>query len=197
MYRISRRARTYVLSALFAAAIAPSQARAQSLRDFATGMTDTLQVAVDLLPQEFTNVRLGIGPSLTPYYEGDDDYDIDLIPAISVRYRDLVEVNNNEVRIIAFNRLVNADAGTMGAGNLRFGPTTSIDFGRDEEVSPDLTGLGEVGDSLELGAFVSYTEGRMRLRARARHDIISGHGGGTVRFDAAYTLLQTARWRSA
>jgi outer membrane scaffolding protein for murein synthesis (MipA/OmpV family) len=191
MNRISLRA-AYVLGALCAASTVPSPAHAQNLNDFATSMTDTLQAAIDLLPQEITNIRLGAGPSLTPHYEGDDKYDLKPIPAISLRYQDLVEVNNNEVRIIALNRLFNADAGDIGAGNLRVGPTVSIDFGRDEDASPDLTGLGDVDTSLELGAFVSYTEGRMRLRARARHDVIDGHGGGTVRLDAAYTVFRAA-----
>jgi outer membrane protein len=133
-----------------------------------------------------------LGPSLTPHYEGDDKYKFSVIPAISLRYQDLVEVNNNEVRIIAFNRLFNADAGKMGGGSLRIGPTVSVDFGRDEGDSPDLIGLGDVGTSLEVGAFVAYTQGRMRFRARARHDIISGHGGGTMRLDAAYTVFQAA-----
>ena len=178
-----------IVGALFAAA---APAKAQNVNDFATGMTDTLQAAIDLLPQDITNIRLGLGPSMTPHYEGDDKYKFSVIPAISLRYQNLVEVNNNEVRVIAFNRLFNSDAGNDVTGNLRIGPTVSVDFGRDEEDSPDLTGLGDVGTSLELGAFVSYTQGPMRLRARARHDITSGHGGGTVRLDAAYTVFQTA-----
>ncbi|MGE4063287.1 MAG: MipA/OmpV family protein [Rhodospirillaceae bacterium] len=180
-----------VLGALFAAT-APARAQNISVNDFATSMTDTLQAAIDLLPQEITNIRLGLGPSLSPYYEGDDKHNLSLIPAVSLRYEDLIEVNNNEVRIIAFNRLFNAEAGELGSGSLRIGPTLSVDFGRDEGDSPDLIGLGDVDTSLEFGAFVAYTQGRMRLRARARHDVISGHGGGTLRLDAAYTVFRAA-----
>lgn len=188
MKKFSARA-AFVLSALVAGA---APAKAQNFNDFATGMTDTLQAAIDLLPQDVTNVRLGLGPSLAPYYEGDDKIKVGVIPAISLRYRDLVEVNNNEVRLIAFNRLLNSDTNDASGGNLRVGPTISVDFGRDEDVSSDLTGLGNVGDSIELGAFVAYTQGPMRLRARARHDVISGHGGGSVRLDAGYTVFQAA-----
>lgn len=188
MKKTSLRA-AFVFGAL---AVAAAPARAQNLNDFATGMTDTLQAAIDLLPQEITNIRLGLGPSLTPHYEGDDNLDFSILPAISLRYQDLVEVNNNEVRLIAFNRLFNAEAGSVGTGSLRIGPTVSVDFGREENDSPDLIGLGDVSTSLELGAFVAYTQGRMRLRARARHDIISGHDGGSVRLDAAYTVFQAA-----
>jgi outer membrane protein len=155
-------------------------------------MTDSLQAAIDLLPQDITNIRLGLGPSMTPRYEGDNNYKFSVIPAISLRYKDLVEVNNNEVRLIAFNRMFNADTGNDATGNLRVGPTVSVDFGRAEDDSPDLTGLGGISTSLELGAFISYTQGPMRLRARARHDIMSGHGGGTMRLDAAYTIFQAA-----
>lgn len=195
MTKIVSRARlaVHTLAVLMGALFAAAPARAQNFDDFATGMTDTLQAAIDLLPQEITNIRLGLGPSITPHYEGDDKYNISVIPAVSLRYQDLVEVNNNEVRIIAFNRLFASagDINTIG-GSLRIGPTVSIDFGRDEDDSPDLTGLGDVDTSLELGAFVAYTRGRMRLRARARHDVIDGHSGGTVRLDAAYTVFQSA-----
>lgn len=183
--------------ALAGALLAASGARAQSfksftLSDFATGMTDTLQSAIDLLPQEISNIRLGLGPSISPRYEGDNKYNISIIPAISLRYEDVVEVYNNEVRVTAFNRIFNAETGNARTGNLRVGPTVSVDFGRDEDDSPDLAGLGDVGTSFELGAFVSYTKGPMRLRARARHDVIGGHDGGTLRLDAAYTILQAA-----
>lgn len=188
MNKFSARA-AFIMGALLAAT---TPAKAQNVNDFATGMTDTLQAAIDLLPQEITNIRLGLGPSFSPRYEGDDKLKFSILPAISLRYEDLVEVNNNEVRLIAFNRLFNADTGDDARGNLRIGPTVSIDFGRDEDDSPDLTGLGNIGTSLELGAFVSYTQGRMRLRARARHDVISGHDGGSVRLDAAYTVFQSA-----
>ncbi|MCA0201355.1 MAG: MipA/OmpV family protein [Proteobacteria bacterium] len=179
-----------LMGALFAAT--PARAQSFRLNEFATGMTDTLQSAIDLLPQSITNIRLGVGPSISPHYEGDNKYKVNVIPAVSLRWRDLVEVNNNEVRIIAFNKLFNADGGNVAGGNLRFGPTVSVDFGRDEDRSPDLRGLGDVDTSLEVGAFVAYTEGHMRLRARARHDIIDGHGGGTLRLDAAYTVFQAA-----
>ncbi|MGE3332053.1 MAG: MipA/OmpV family protein [Rhodospirillaceae bacterium] len=180
----------FCMGVLFAGS--PAHAQNFNFNDFATGMTDTLQSAIDLLPQDITNIRLGVGPSISPYYEGDDKYDLSVIPAVSLRWRDLIEVNNNEVRVIAFNKLLNADGGNVGGGNLRIGPTVSIDFGRDEDRSPDLRGLGDVNTSMELGAFVAYTQGPMRLRARARHDIIDGHGGGTVRLDAAYTVFQAA-----
>ena len=52
-----------------------------------------------------------------------------------------------------------------------------------------ITGERRKKRKAELGAFIAYTEGRMRLRARARHDIIDGHGGGTLRLDAAYTAI--------
>lgn len=180
------------LAVLLGAQFASAPARAQSFNDFATSMTDTLQAAIDMLPQDITNIRLGLGPSIAPYYEGDNRYEISVIPAVSLRWRDLVEVNNNEVRLVAFNKLFNAERGNVGGGNLRFGPTVSVDFGREQDRSPDLRGLGDVDTSLEVGAFVAYTQGPMRLRARARHDIIDGHGGGTLRFDAAYTILQAA-----
>jgi outer membrane protein len=188
----ARQSKRAGLAFLFGAIFASSGAQAQNVREFATGMTDTLQSAIDLLPQDITNIRLGLGPSIAPRYEGDNNHKVSVIPVISLRYKDLVEVNNNEVRLIAFNRMFNAQSGDNRSGNLRIGPTVSFDFGRDEDDSPDLAGLGDVGGSFELGAFVSYTKDRMRVRARARHDVTSGHKGGTVRLDAAYTVFRLA-----
>jgi outer membrane protein len=54
--------------------------------------------------------------------------------------------------------------------------------------------MGNVGTALELGAFVSYTfPGGSRVRLRARHDVISGHGGAIATADYLVPLLRTNR----
>lgn len=178
-------------AALFAATpliAAPARAQNFGLDQAAISLTDTLQIAVDLLPPGVTNVRLGLGPVIRPNYEGSDDNNIDPVPAISLRYKNLVEVDNNEVKVTAFNRLFNASTNTGNGSSIRVGPLVSFNFGRNENNSPDLRGLGDVGTSLELGAFVSYIfQDGSRARIRARHDVISGHDGGTVSVDLILT----------
>ncbi len=168
-------------------------AQAQSIERAATGLTDTLQSAIDLLPEDVTNIRLGLGPAISPAYEGSDDYKIQPVPVISLRYKNLIEVDNNEIKIIAFNH--GFQSGTRFAGGtLRFGPLVSLNFGRSEGDSTDLVGMGDVGTSLELGAFVSYTVNKTRVRVRARQDVLGGHNGATVQFDVAQTFYRDGRF---
>jgi outer membrane scaffolding protein for murein synthesis (MipA/OmpV family) len=170
-------------------------AQSQSFDNLTEGLTDALQTAIDLLPPDVTNVRLGLGPVISPDYEGSDDYDIDPVPAVSLRYGNFLEVDNNEVKLTAFNRLLRADANMGGGSSLRAGPLIRIDFGRDQSDSPDLAGMGDVNVALELGAFVSYQlPGGTRLRLRARHDVIDGHGGMLAIADVIQPFIRTAQF---
>jgi len=184
------------LSAAFVLAAAPlaaTDARAQNLDRMADALTDTLQTAVDLLPPDVTNVRLGLGPVISPDYEGSNNYNFDPVPAISLRYANIIEVDNNEVKVIAFRHLFSST--DSNGSSLRMGPLVSINFGRDESDSPDLRGMGDVGTSLELGAFVAYTlPNGARARLRARHDVVSGHGGGRLVADFTQPFIRTSKF---
>ncbi len=166
---------------------------APPIERIATSLTDTLQLAVDLLPEDVTNVRLGIGPGIYPAFEGSDQYKIRPIPVVSLRYRGLVEVDNNEVKVIAFKYLFGRDA-AISSGNFRAGPLVSINFGRGERDSTELRGMGSVDTSFELGAFVSYAAKDTRIRLRARQDVATGHNGATVIADVTQTFFRTARF---
>ena len=77
-------------ASVFALATFPfSGAQAQNLDRITTGLTDTftdtLQTAIDFLPEDVTNVRLGLGPVMGPTYEGSDDYKVNPVPAVSLR----------------------------------------------------------------------------------------------------------------
>ena len=152
---------------VFALAALPlSGAHAQSIERVATGLTDTLQTAIDLLPSDVTNVRLGVGPVMGTDYEGSNHYKIRAVPVVSLRYRNLVEIDNNEVKLIAFSSL-NPGA-NVGGDSIKLGPLISINFGRGEGDSPALKGMGNVDTSFELGGFVAYTlAGGTRFRVRA------------------------------
>lgn len=166
-------------------------ARAQNFERITTSLTDTLQTAIELLPQGVYGVRLGIGPGVYPDFEGSRHSSIHAVPVVSLRYRDLVEVINNEVKVTAFSRLFTT---TVGAdkpdGSLRIGPLVSLNFGRSEDDSPDLKGMGDVGTSIELGAFAAYQMRDDRFRVRMRQDVIGGHKGATVQFDYTHTFIR-------
>ena len=172
-----------------AASTVPGQASAQGLEQIAGSITDSFQYTLDLLPRDVTALRAGIGPAILPEFMGDDKYKFQPAPVISFRYRDLVEIDNNEIKVTALNRLVNANT-NFGGGKLRFGPLLSVDFGRDENDSTDLTGLGGVGTSFELGAFVGYAYGPVRARIRARYDVASGHSGMLVKGNVSTAIYR-------
>lgn len=186
---LSRHAAPVALAVILLAA----PARAQNFDSLTDGLTDALQTAIDLLPSDVTNVRLGLGPVIAPDYEGSDDYNVDPVPAVSLRYGNFLEVDNNEVKVTAFNRLFNANMG--GGSSLRAGPLVRIDFGRDEADSPDLRGMGDVDIALELGAFVSYQlESGTRVRVRVRHDVIKGHSGTLAIADVIQPFIRSGRF---
>jgi outer membrane scaffolding protein for murein synthesis (MipA/OmpV family) len=172
------------------------EANAQSLERISTSLTDTLQSAIDLLPEGVTNVRIGAGPGVYSAFEGSRDYGVHLVPVVSFKYRNLVEVVNNEIHVTAFNRLFTSDPGTERERNTRYlraGPLVSINFGRGENDNPALKGLGDVGTSFELGAFVAYVRNDDRWRVRARQDVADGHRGATMQLDYTHTFLRGPR----
>lgn len=141
--------------------------------DFFTDATDIASELMDTLIPGVTNVRIGVGPILSSDFEGGDRYEVKAAPLISLRYKDLIQVDNNQIRINFFG-----ESGALWEStNFRAGPMLKIDFGRSESDSLDLVGLGNIGTSFELGGFVSYTMGPLRYRLRVRHDLASGHNG--------------------
>ncbi len=189
------RIRNALFVGLSALSFAALPARAQDFERITTSLTDTLQSAIDMLPAGVNDVRLGLGPGIYPDFEGSRHSSVHAVPVISLRYRDMLEVTNNEIKVTAFNHLfapaVNSD---KPGGQLRFGPLISINFGRSEDDSPDLRGLGDVGTSFELGAFISYLLPSDRFRARLRQDVAGGHKGATLQLDYTHTFIRGPRW---
>jgi outer membrane protein len=146
--------------------------QAQILDDMLGAVTDSISDITEEVVPGVTDIRLGAGPSYGPDYEGSIDYELSVAPLVSLQYKDIVQVVNNQVRvtILGSDSIIQSD-------KFKAGPSLSLDFGRSEKNNIDLTGMGNVGTSVELGAFVSYQEGPMRLRVRARQDVASGHSG--------------------
>lgn len=186
----------FLAPVLVAGMFAAPPLQAQNFERVSTGITDTLQDAVDLLPEGVSNFRLGLGPVVNTDYEGSDNYKVDPVPVVSLRYKNFVEVDNNEIKLTALKRLLGAE-GNMGRGNsLRAGPLISINFGRGERDNPDLQGMGSVGTGFELGAFVAYyfNDNRSRVRLRARQDVAGGHSGALISADFNQVFIRSAKY---
>ena len=148
--------------------------------------TEAVGDLIDTWLPGVTNVRLGLGPVVAPDYEGSDDYDVGFAPMVSLRYRDLIEIDNNDVRV----NVLGKQGAARRSARFRAGPTLKVDFGRDAGDSRDLAGLGDVGTSIELGAFVSYSVDPWRYRLRLRQDVTHGHGGLLAEADVSRSVYR-------
>jgi len=63
----------------------------------------------------------------------------------------LIQIDNNNIRI----NVLGSDT-LHRSKRFKAGPLLKINFSRDESDNADLSGLGEVGTSLEIGVFSVY-----------------------------------------
>lgn len=169
-------------------AFSASAVQAQSVDGLLDSVTDTIGDVTDVLFPGVTQIRIGLGPIVAPAYEGSDDYKVKAAPLISFRYKDLVRVDNNRIRVNVFG----SDS-LFSSENFKAGPLLRLDSGRDESDSTDLLGLGDVGTGLELGVFASYTAGPARARIRVQQDILSGHSGMQIIGDIGVAVYRSDR----
>ena len=125
--------------------------------------------------------RLGVGAGarFAPSYVGDDNYRLSLLPSIQVKYGNqfFASIENG----VGYN-FINSDG-------FRAGPIARIRFGRNEDGSqpfaiagdatPDLTGLGDVGATAELGGFIEYKFNSFTAGLEARKGA-NGHKGAVI-----------------
>ncbi len=149
-------------------------------------VSDTISDINDELMPGVTNIRLGLEPTISPDYDGSDDYNISIKPLISLQYRDLIQIDNNNIRINLFG-----DDGLFHSHNFKAGPLIKVDFGRSENDNASLAGMGDVGTSIELGLFASYPlDNLTRARMRLVQDTTSGHSGMKIMGDVRTILYK-------
>jgi outer membrane protein len=174
---------------VLAAAGAATPARAGMFDNINNTLDNLYSEALDFVPEGVYGVRLGLGPAMDPRFRGDSEVNVSAAPLVSLRYKNLVAVDNSQVRI----NFLGTWGDVVKDSAWSAGPVIRIDWGRDESDSPKLRGLGDVGTTVELGAYVSYKTGPSRFRARFRHGV-GGHGGTLVDVDATTTLYTATRW---
>ncbi|MEL7027647.1 MAG: MipA/OmpV family protein [Pseudomonadota bacterium] len=152
-------------------------AAAQRFESFSSGLANLGDV---LLPNQ-TQITLGVGPNYSPDYFGSDNYDFGVDTNIILRFKNFATVSNE-----------GAEFNILGLSDFELGPTADITSGRDEDNNAALEGLGDIGRSLEIGAY-----GRLRirdtytLRAQYRH-ALTGHDGDVVTVRMNRRLYQTS-----
>lgn len=132
------------------------------------GQSDLLDDVGDFWTEVSDDFRfkLGVGTSVAPRFEGSDDYRVRVMPKFSLRYKNIASINNTRMRVFIVH-------------NEKFvtGMQARYRFGRDEDASPDLLGLGNVGDSFELGGFAEWRPGWAILGVEVGRDVAGGHDG--------------------
>ena len=114
-------------------------------------------------------IELGGGAMVTPEYEGSEDYQVMALPMVDIVWRDLVFLN--AYKGLGVNILKNERA-TLGMA-------VGYSFGRDEDDSDDLNGLGDVEGGAKLTAFAEYDFGPVRLSSELSGQI-SGDDTGVL-----------------
>ena len=118
---------------------------------------------------------IGLGMAATPSYLGDDEYQLLLFPYFGVKYGDKFFASFFEG--IGYN--------LVKTNTWRVGPILKTNIGRFEDgtvpasitgKTHDLTGLGDIGFTLETGAYVEYTNKSITTKLEFRQGI-GGHKG--------------------
>ncbi|MEO0982531.1 MAG: MipA/OmpV family protein [Pseudomonadota bacterium] len=178
MTRQSSALKTWTVLAIAAAIAAPAIAQERG--------SSNLQFIRDLLVPDRTIVTAGVGPEFRPDYFGSDDYGVGVGTSFLVKFQSATFGEDG----LSVNILPNTD--------FEFGPVARLAGGRDESANEALEGLGDVGRTLELGAFGAVTIAETyRLRARYRHAIATGHRGGLLDVQAGRVLFEGRRVSSA
>lgn len=131
------------------------------------------------------SVSLGAGLLTSPTYEGDDAYDLKVLPNIQVRHGERFFASVQEG--VGY-RLFHSE-------DFSAGPLVKVAFGRDEDgdqtfsvtggETDDLLGLGDIDTTAEVGGFAQWTVGDFRLDAELRQ-ALGGHEGAVAELGASY-----------
>jgi outer membrane scaffolding protein for murein synthesis (MipA/OmpV family) len=100
------------------------------------------------------SVSVGGFAGVEPAYEGSGEYRATGYPLLFPRY--LGEGTEETRSRLTFRGLDDIRVSVLRSGGLDVGPLAGYTFGRDEDVSRRLRGLGDIDGGLTLGGFASY-----------------------------------------
>lgn len=164
--------------------ILPIAAQAQSAR-VQTAQSRLNQPTAPIAPaapdnaKKDWNIQLGAGALYQPEYEGSDKYKISPLPMVMINYRDLVFLRGPMLGVNAITW-----RGPGPNDKLQIGPMARYQFGRDEDDSDDLRGMGDIDAAVELGGFITYSTGPWSAGVTLFQDVSGSHDGLTAKFSA-------------
>lgn len=149
------------------------------------------QQAPEAAPETKTwDIRLGAGALLQPDYEGSDEYEVSPLPLLMINYRDMVFLRGTTLGANLFTW-----QGPRPSDKLQVGPLVRYQFGRDEDDSDDLRGMGDIDAAVELGGFLTYGIGPWSAGVTLFQDVSDSHDGFTAKFAAGHRHSFTPKLR--
>lgn len=140
-------------------------------------------------------VSLGAIGLYLPEYQGADAYEFKAFPSLDITWRDRVFLNVRQGLGVYFYR----------GKDLRLGASVGYSFGRDENDSANLTGLGDIDDGATANLLARWKLGKVTLDARYEQQITGADTGAQIHTTLGYghrlgpTMLRpalTTTWAS-
>ena len=126
----------------------------------------------DAWPDDFEaegwEVDFGVGTAVVPEYAGADRYKMAVLPLVRVSYDGFLSLRNTKLRV----NLLRYD-------NFSAGAVARYSFGRNESGDRVLEGLGNIGDTVEIGGFVRYSHKYTTVKLELREAVGAGQGRTT------------------
>ncbi|MBW2562239.1 MAG: MipA/OmpV family protein [Deltaproteobacteria bacterium] len=124
------------------------------------------------------SVRIGALGFYKPAYEGSDDYELRGFPLVDITWRDTIFLNaHTGLGAYVWNR-----------NNCKLGLAVGYTFGRDEDDSADLRGLGDIDDGATASVLFRWAAGDAALHARYEQQITGQDTGFQVNLGLGYEL---------
>ncbi len=109
-------------------------------------------------------IALGMGVALRPDYAGSRSIVAMPAPVVDVRYRDTLFLSTA-------GGLPSVGVNVINTAGWRAGPVVRLRFPRQERANAVLRGMGNVGWTPEVGGFLEYRSGFMRLGGEIRRGV--------------------------
>lgn len=137
-------------------------------------------------PATAWSLSVGALAGLRPDYEGSDNYSFLGAPLVELRYGgDRFFVSTRD----------GVGATLVKIGGFTAGPVLRYRFGRDQDDNDALRGMGDVGGTVEGGAFLRFQEGGWVVVVNAAQGLNGGgHRGATVFASLGYGGRLAPRW---
>lgn len=126
-------------------------------------------------------ISIGAGPFFKPEFEGSEDYELTAFPYFNINYKDRVKLDISGLNVNAIK-----------TENFKLGAGVGADFGRDEDDSGHLEGLGDIDPTLEGRLFAEYTYDKVSAGLTFAQDLGDGHEGYTLEAEAGYAMMLPA-----